>query len=140
MIPRPDQIVVDLPLSDLAPLGVDVVKATDGCKRRVVGARLEHNGKIRLNLGVVVWLEDARIPARSGIELVDQIRREQMGVANSQCVLRLRRVGIEDGVDRIGIGGLQARVPLEAIPYAVVGVDGVIDLDDDEIFRVAVGK
>ena len=33
---------------------------------------------------------------------------------------------------------LQARVPLEAVPDAVFGVDGVIDLDHDQVLAIAV--
>ena len=61
-----------------------------------------------------------------------------MRVAGDQRALRLRRVGVEDGIDRVGVGRLQAGVLLEAVPDAVVRVDGVVDLEDDEVLAVAV--
>ena len=42
------------------------------------------------------------------------------------------------GLMRVGVGGLQAGVLLEAVPDAVVRVDGVVDLEDDQVLAVAV--
>jgi hypothetical protein len=61
-----------------------------------------------------------------------------MRVTHDKGALRLRRKGVEDGVDRIGPFCLQAGVLLEAIPDAVFGVDRVIDLQHDEVLAVAV--
>ena len=61
-----------------------------------------------------------------------------MRVAEHKRPLRLRRIRVEDRIDRIGVRGLQAGVLLEAIPDAVVRVDRVVDLDHDQILAVAV--
>ena len=95
-------------------------------------------GKDCSDLGVIVRLEDAGVPVRSGIELIHQRRTEHVRVADNQCALRLRRIGIEDGVDRVCPFRLQARVLLKAVPDAVFGVDGVIDLHHDQVLGVAV--
>ncbi len=100
----------------------------------------EHDGEGLQHLRVVVGLEDARVPACAGIELVDEIGSEDVRVTGHQRALRLRRIGVEDRIDGIGVGGLQAGVLLKAVPDGVVGADGVIDLDDDQIFAVAVLK
>ena len=95
-------------------------------------------GKVCERLGVVVRLEDARVPACSGVELIHQVRAEDVRVAHNQRALRLRRIGVEDGVDGVCPFRLQARVLLKAIPDAVFGVDGVIDLHHDQVLAIAV--
>ena len=135
---RPDQVVVDLPLRDFAALGVGLVVAADGGERRVGAASGEHDGEGLEDLSVVVRQEEARVPACAGVELVDEIGREEVGVAGDQRALRLRRVGVEDRIDGVGVCGLQAGILLEAVPDAVVRVDGVVDLEDDEVFAVGV--
>jgi hypothetical protein len=135
---RPDQVVVDLPLRHLAALGVGLVVAADGGEGRVGAAAGQHDGEGLKHLRVVVGQKEAGIPARAGVELIDQVRREQVRVAEHQRPLRLRRIRVEDGVDGVGVGGLQAGVLLEAVPDAVVRVDGVVDLDHDQVFAVAV--
>ena len=135
---RPGQVVVDLPLRDLAPLRKRIVQATDGGEGRAVAARDEHDGEDPQRLGVVARLEDAGVPVRSRIELIHQSRTEQMRVTDDQGALRLRRVGVENRVDRICPFRLQARILLEAIPDAVFGIDRVIDLQHDEVLSIAV--
>ena len=61
-----------------------------------------------------------------------------MRVAGHQSALRLRRVRIEDRIDRVGVRGLQPRVLLEPVPDVLLRVDGVVDLDHDQVFAVAV--
>ena len=61
-----------------------------------------------------------------------------MRVTDDECALRLRRIGIEDRIDRIGVGRLKPGVLLKAVPDAVLRIDGVIDLHHDEVFAVAV--
>jgi hypothetical protein len=61
-----------------------------------------------------------------------------MRVTHDQGALRLRRIGIEDGVDRIGPFCLQAGILLEAIPHAVLGVDCVVNLQHDQVLAVVV--
>ena len=39
-----------------------------------------------------------------------------MGVTSYKSALWLRRIGVENSIQRVGIRGLQARVLLEAIP------------------------
>ena len=56
---NPVQVVVDLPLRDLAALGIGVVVAADGGKGSLIAARGEHDGKGLLDLGEVVGLKDA---------------------------------------------------------------------------------
>ena len=79
-----------------------------------------------------------RVPACAGIELVDEIRAEDMRVTRHQRALRLRRIRIEHRIDRIGVCGLQARVLLKPVPDAVVAIDGVVDLHHNQILAVAV--
>ena len=57
---RPGQVIVDLPLRDLAPLRKGIVEAADGGKGHAVAARGKHDGKLLLDLCVVVRLEDTR--------------------------------------------------------------------------------
>ena len=61
-----------------------------------------------------------------------------MGVAEYKGPLRLRRVGVEHGIDAVGVGSLQSRVLLKAVPDAVVRTDGVVYLDHYQIFAIAV--
>ena len=95
-------------------------------------------GKVCKHLGKVVRLEHTGIPACAGIELIDQVGIKDMRVTHDQRSLWLRRESVEDGIDGIGKGGLQAGILLEAVPDVVVGIDGVIDLDHDEVFGVDV--
>src|SRR5271163_252032 len=66
------------------------------------------------------------------------MRRKEVGVANDSGPLRLRRVCVEDGIDRIRVGGLQTRILLKLAPDAVLRIDGVIDLEDQQILTIAV--
>ena len=50
-----------------------------------------------------------------------------MRVARRKRIQRLRRNRIEQRIDRIGVGGLQAGVGLKAKPRGIVLVDVVID-------------
>ena len=97
-------------------------------------------GKVCERLRVVVRLKDAGVPACAGIELIHKIGAEDVRVARNQRALRLRRIGVEDGVDGICPFRLQARVLLKAVPGAVFGVDGVIDLHHDQVLAVAVAQ
>ena len=135
---RPDEVVVDLPLRDFASLGVGLVVAADGGEGSVGTAPGEHDGESCQHLRVVVGQKEAGVPARAGVELIDQVRREEVRIAGDQRPLRLRRVGVEDRVDRVGVGRLQAGVLLEAVPDAVVCIDGVVDLEHDKVFAVGV--
>ena len=129
MLPAcPGQVVVDLPLRHLATLWESIVQAADCSEGNAVTVRCQHDRKCLLHLRVVVRLEDAGVPACSGIELIDEVWTEQMRVPRDQRALRLRRKGVEDGVYRISPFCLEARVLLEAIPDAVFGVDRVVDL------------
>ena len=87
---RPDQVVVDLPLRHFAALGIGLVVAADRRKRRVGASSGQHNRKSLEYLSIVIGQKEARIPARPWVELIDQIRREQMRVPKYQCPLRLR--------------------------------------------------
>ena len=95
-------------------------------------------GKVCEHLRVVVRQKEAGIPARARVELIHQIRREQVRVAHHQRPLRLRRVRVEDRVDRIGVRSLQSGVLLEPVPDAVFRIDRVVDLEHDQILAVAV--
>ncbi len=135
---RPGQVVVDLPLRNLAPLRKRIVQATDSREGHAVAARGKHDGKGLERLRVIVRLEDARVPACAGVELIHEVRAEDVRVAHNQRALWLRRIGVKDGVDRIRPFRLQARILLKAVPDAVVGVDGVVDLHHDQVLAVAV--
>ena len=74
---RPDQVVVDLPLGDFAALRVGLVVAAKRGEGRVGTASGQHDGKGLEHLRVVVGQKEAGIPARAGVELIDQIRREE---------------------------------------------------------------
>ena len=135
---RPGQVVVDLPLRDLTPLWKRIVQAAELGERHAVAARSEHDRVGLERLGVVVRLEDAGIPARSRIELVDEGWAEHMRITHDKGSLRLRRKSVKDRVDRISPFSLQAGILLEAIPDAVFGIDGLIDLQHHEILTVAI--
>jgi len=128
LAPDPVKVVIDLPLRNFAALRIGVVVAADCSEGRIVAARGKHDGKGLLDLREVVRFEDAGIPACSWIELVDETGTEDMRVAGDKGVLRLWRVGVEDDVNGIGPGGLDAGVRLKAVPDGVGGVDGVVDL------------
>ena len=90
-------------------------------------AALENDGKRRQRLLQVGRAEQALVPGERGIEVVHQARGEHVRVARCEGVKRLRRDGVEERIDGIGIGGLQAGVGLKAEPGDVAGVDVVVD-------------
>ena len=61
-----------------------------------------------------------------------------MSVSSNESALQLRRIRVEDGIDRVRVRGLKTGVLLEAIPDAILRVDGVVDLHNDQVFAVAV--
>ncbi len=135
---RPGQVVIDLPLRDLAPLRIGLIVSADRRKGHAGASRHQDDGEGLLHLRIVVRLKDAGVPAKAGIELVDQLVAEDVRVAGHQCSLRLRRVSIEDGIDRIGIRSLESGVLLKPIPHAVLRIERVIDLDHHKVFAVRV--
>ena len=134
----PYEVVVDLPLRNFAALGIRLVVAANRGEGCVGTAPGQHDGEGIEHLRVVVGQKQARIPAHARVELIDHIRRENTRVPEHQRPLRLRRIRVEDRIDRIGVCRLQAGILLEAVPDAIVCIDGVVDLDDDQIFAVAV--
>ena len=92
-----------MPLRDVAALRIGIVISADGGKGSLIAARGENDGESLLDLSEIVWREDAAIPACAGIELVDEIGPEDVGEAGDQRALGLRRVGVEDDVDGIGV-------------------------------------
>ena len=84
------RVVVDLPLRHLAALGIGIVIAADRREGCVVGASCQHDRKGCKHLGIVVWLEHARVPACAGVELVDEAGAKDVCIAQHQGPLRLR--------------------------------------------------
>ena len=119
-------------------MSVGLVVAADGGEGRVGAASGEHDGKGCERLRIVVGKEEAGIPACARIELIHQVRREEVRVSGDERALRLRGVGVKDGVDGVGVGGLQTGVLLEPVPGTVIRAYGVVNLEDDQILAVLV--
>jgi hypothetical protein len=134
----PNEIVVDLPLRHFAALCISlVVPAKRGKKARWNCLRPTRSGRSGAS-GSSCWAERGLNTTCTGVELIDQIRSEEMRIAEHKSTLRLRGIGVEDWIDRVGVRSLQAGVLLKAIPDAVLLAEGVVDLDDDQILAVLV--
>ena len=124
---RPGEVVVDEEACCAPSLHPRVVQPSERGERRVGAAALEDDGKRRQRLLKVGWPEQAFVPGERGIEVVHQAPGEHMRVARCEGVERLRRDGVEQRIDRIGIGGLKASVELKPEPGHVLRIDVVVD-------------
>src|ERR1019366_7890780 len=104
-----------------------VVEPSYGREWRARAAALQNDRKCGQRLCEAGGPEQALIPGISGIEVVDQILRENVGVTRREGVERLGRNRIEAGADRIGVCRLQARVGLKAKPGDIARIDVVIN-------------
>ena len=134
----PYEVVIDLPLRDLAALRIRLIVAADSGEGSVGTAASKHDRKSLLHLRVVVGKKETRIPARAGVELVDEVGREDVRVSCDSGPLRLRRIGVEDWVDGVGVGRLESGVLLVLVPDAVLRADRMVDLEHKQIFLVVV--
>ena len=134
----PYEVVIDLPLRDLAPLRIGLIVAADGGKESVGASSRQHNRKPFYDLCVVIGKKETRIPARAGVELVDEVRCEDVRVPCDPSPLRLRRIGVEDRVDGVGVRRLEPGILLVLVPDAVLCADRMVDLEHKQIFLVVV--
>ena len=99
----------------------------------------KHDRKGRERLLKVAWAEQALIPGECRIEIVHQVLRKHVRISGRERVERLRRNGVEQRIDRVGVGGLQAGVGLKAKPGGVVRVDVVVDAGRLHLLVVVAG-
>jgi len=100
-----------------------VVKGHWNCLRLTDREGLEH-------LRVVVGRKRLEYTC-AGVELIHQFRRKEVRIA-SKASAAAAGYALKIGLNRIGVGGLQP-CPVESVPHAVVRVDSVVNLDDDQV-------
>ena len=96
-------------------------------------------GKRCQRLLKIGWSEQALIPGKRGIEIVHQACGEYVRIASGEGVERLRGDGVEDRIDRIGVGGLKSGVGLKPEPGDVFRIDVVIDAGGLHLFAIVAG-
>ena len=79
------------------------------------------------------------VPGKRRIEIVHQILRKDVRVSRRKRVERLRGNRVEERVDGIGVGGLQAGVGLKAKPGRVLLIDVVVDAHRLHLLVVVAG-
>ena len=134
----PGEVVVDEEAGGAAALHPGVVEAAEG-REGIRAAALEDDGESGESLLEIGGAEEAFVPGEGGIEVVDEVLREDVRVARGEGVERLRGDGVEQGIDGIGPGGLQAGVGLEAEPGGVLRIDVVVEADGLHLLVVVAG-
>ena len=119
----PGQVVINEEPRCTPSLDPRVVEPSEGRKRRVGATALQNNRKCGQRLLKIAGAEQAFIPGKAGIEVVHQILRKNVRVSRRQGVQRLWGNRIEERIDRVGVGRLQARVRLKTKPRRIIRVD-----------------
>ncbi len=73
------------------------------------------------------------------MKVVHELLRKDVGISRRKRIERLRGKSVEQWVDGIGVGGLQAGIRLKAKPGGVVLIDVVIDARGLHLFVVVAG-
>src|ERR1700756_510292 len=109
----PGEVFVDKEAGDAPPLDPRVIESSNCGERSIRAAAFQYDGESSESLLQVAWPEQALIPRERGIEVVHKILREDMRISCSQGVKGLRRNGVEQSIDGIGVGRLESVVGLK---------------------------
>ena len=135
----PGEIVVDEEARSAPSLQPGVVEASDGGEGGVGADALQHDGESGQRLLKVAGREEAFVPGERRVEVVHQVLREHVRVACCEGIKRLRRDGVEQRIDGVGVGSLQSGVGLKAEPRRVIGADVVVDTGGLHLFVIVAG-
>ncbi len=124
---RPSQVVVDEEARGAPALHPRIVQPSQRREGSVRAAALQHDWKRRQRFLKVGRPEQTFIPGERGIEIVHQMCGKHVRIAGGEGIEGLRRDGVKDRIDGIGVGSLEPGVGLKAEPRHVVGVDVVVD-------------
>ena len=135
----PCQIVVDENPSGATALDPGVVQSAERGEGSVRSDTLQNNWKCGQRLLKVAGAKQTLVPGESGVEVVHQVLGKDVRIACGKGIQRLRRNRVEQGIDRIGVGGLQAGVGLKTKPGRIVGTDVVVDARRLHLLMVVAG-
>ena len=133
----PGEVVVDEKPGGASSLNPGVVQSPDLRERGIRATAFQHDGKRGECLLKITGAKQASIPGKRRIEIVHQILRKDVRISRCKRVKRLRRKSVEQGVDGIGIGGLESVVRLKAEPGRVLLIDVVIDANRLHLFVIS---
>src|ERR1700722_1580538 len=132
----PGEVVVDEEPGGASPLDPCVVQSPDLRERGIRPAALQHDGKRSECLLKITGAKQASVPGKRRVEIVDKILGNNVGISRRKRIQRLRGKSVEQGVDGIGIGGLESVIRLKAEPGRVLLIDVVIDANRLNLFMI----
>ena len=135
----PGEVVVDEEARGSPALNPGVVEPSNRSERRICAAALQHDRECRERLLKVARPKQTLVPGKCRIEVVHQILRKDVRVSRRKRVERLRRKSVEQGVDGIGVSGLQSVVGLKTKPRGIFLIDVVVDAGGLYLFMVVAG-
>ena len=119
-------------------LNPGVVEPSDG-REGIRSTSLQHDRKSRKRLLKVARPKQAFVPGERGIEIIHQVLREDVRVSRGKRIERLRRDGVKQRIDGVGIGSLHARIRLKTKPGRVFLIDVVVDACGLDLLMVVAG-
>src|ERR1700722_4794551 len=143
---RYGDVIHELPLCDSASLRKEegvLIAAKSGPNAQVRDRcieKIEDAGKLRQCGARIQVPEDRRVIQSGKDEVIHHSRAENVGVVQLTLVLRLNALGIEDGIDRIGISRLRPAIKPNASENLVIFVYVVIYAAAHQPFLVSVWR
>src|ERR1700730_3040367 len=131
----PRQVVVDKQTGCASSLDPGVVESADR-RESICPCALQHNRKSGKSLLKIQRPEEAPVPRKCRVKVIHQILRKDAGISRCDGVQRLRRDGVEQGIDRISVGSLYAGIGLKSNPGRVFLIDVVIDSSRLDLFVI----
>ena len=122
----PCEVVVDEKARGASALNPCVVLSAERAERCAAAGTLQHDRERRQCLLQVRGTEQAFVPRERRVEVIHQMRRKDVCVARGEGIERLRRDGVKQRINRIGVSGLKPGIGLYANPQDVVRSSVVI--------------
>src|ERR1700683_5597127 len=123
----PGEVVIDEKSGGASSLNPCVIEPSEWRERGICAATLQDDGERRECLLKITGTEEASIPGKCRVEIIDQILRKDVGISRCKRVQRLWGKRVEQRVDGICVSSLEFVVRLKAEPCGVLLIDVVID-------------